>query len=706
MSAGAAQDSPQIGEEEWRMKFCSNCEMDDDTVLTFVKEDGPDNIGVKMFDHAIDRLIVNITDKEDSSGEWSFKRENASTNSHFSSLSDIPSNYYDYEHSFIQEAKKREIPNPRLKKTDHMKSLCYKAGELLPKYLSFDDLKQGFWEDITHQHPDGVFRVKFNDGSTYNEFRIFLEVDYENKSNAKKNRLKIGQFMYEACDACFFLNDKIPAFTVRMNFHNYPCFVESDEEFDQSEGKAWHVISKAFQAMIRVLSHIFSKVFAIVETRRRDLNVQLIPTSLHFQIWMKRCEQKTFEVPASIHKPWFEKEVFRQNFLEELLSVNPVVEKVDTEISYIQLYHQLDQNVNRGRIPTSLAIFQMLKAQKQFGKIQFEPCGRELIVKYNDTQKKITESHDSEEIDAARTQKDILEQNFKGSGTADETLDMLKKFDSESDFFPSENTRHKNQYIEYDYLYYRHAEQIVVFLENCLLSLSTTFQWKGDDLTPMKPYFQKLKTITNGDANAFYSRKGSALDKDQYVNNLSYRNETGSLQSRLFNSLHRDLPELETKMQAWIETFNIPNACLFLRIIRCNNLIALRELSRQYFAGDMPRQVNTVLRQMPVCTESEMRWLFRYILKNSSWMHAKTLSKMTTGQQIPMNLNLMQETEHASPCAWVVTESPRSYSSASTPGAPTPGASTPDSNSSFDRDLESILNDFDAMFDSIGRKPV
>ena len=49
---------------------------------------------------------------------------------------------------------------------------------------------------------------------------------------------------------------------------------------------------------------------------------------------------------------------------------------------------------------------------------------------------------------------------------------------------------------------------------------------------------------------------------------------------------------------------------LFSRLIRCNNLPALRTLSEQFAAGTMQEPLKRILAQMSFTTESELRWLF------------------------------------------------------------------------------------------------
>ena len=58
------------------------------------------------------------------------------------------------------------------------------------------------------------------------------------------------------------------------------------------------------------------------------------------------------------------------------------------------------------------------------------------------------------------------------------------------------------------------------------------------------------------------------------------RNANMTLRERIFSQLHDELPELDPTLSKYVKQFRIPDAELFLRMIRCPNLLALRELAK------------------------------------------------------------------------------------------------------------------------------
>ena len=86
--------------------------------------------------------------------------------------------------------------------------------------------------------------------------------------------------------------------------------------------------------------------------------------------------------------------------------------------------------------------------------------------------------------------------------------------------------------------------------------------------------------------------------------------ETGSLRDRCFASMNQRLPQLDHSVQEYIDPLNIPNATIFLRALRVPNILALRELARQSFAGPMSENYEKMLATMPVGTQSELNFMF------------------------------------------------------------------------------------------------
>ena len=183
-----------------------------------------------------------------------------------------------------------------------------------------------------------------------------------------------------------------------------------------------------------------------------------------------------------------------------------------------------------------------------------------------------------------------------------------------------------NQYTYFDKLVYRIIEQFVVLQQNRMNTAAYMCSWTGHGAVQFAKKLKDLKSLLQQNPSSMLRRETASLSHI-FAHNLGFRpisnsdkNHCRSLQRRLCESMLSNLPELEGEMQKFIASFNIPNAELFLRIIRCNNMLALQELARQFFAGQMKEPLDKILKQMPACTESELRWLFRHILLNVYWM--------------------------------------------------------------------------------------
>ena len=160
------------------------------------------------------------------------------------------------------------------------------------------------------------------------------------------------------------------------------------------------------------------------------------------------------------------------------------------------------------------------------------------------------------------------------------------------------------QYRHFDHLKFRVLEQCFWYMVNYLNTMCHAFTW-GAGIQGWKSLqwtWKRLRQENIANRNAFMSRENYPL-LDFEDTTLPFRRDSMSLQAQLCRSMRDSLPPLRTEMDQWIRQRNIPNASLFLRIVRCNNIIALRELAQQYYDKSMQPQVSKVLSQMPVITE-------------------------------------------------------------------------------------------------------
>lgn len=95
-----------------------------------------------------------------------------------------------------------------------------------------------------------------------------------------------------------------------------------------------------------------------------------------------------------------------------------------------------------------------------------------------------------------------------------------------------------------------------------------------------------------------------------------YSKKNGTLRSMCYSSLQQDLPALDPTVDKYLDTFNVPNAKLFFRLIKCNSILALRELARQIDKKKMESHVNKYLEKLDVCVQSEVNYIFERVREN------------------------------------------------------------------------------------------
>lgn len=86
-----------------------------------------------------------------------------------------------------------------------------------------------------------------------------------------------------------------------------------------------------------------------------------------------------------------------------------------------------------------------------------------------------------------------------------------------------------------------------------------------------------------------------------------------SLRARAMISLTSNLPQLQNDVERYLKQYNIPNAELFVRMLRVPNILALRELARQIPEGTMMQKHEKYLDMMPLGTQTELMFLFRQL---------------------------------------------------------------------------------------------
>ena len=93
-----------------------------------------------------------------------------------------------------------------------------------------------------------------------------------------------------------------------------------------------------------------------------------------------------------------------------------------------------------------------------------------------------------------------------------------------------------------------------------------------------------------------------------------YDRRNGTLRSAVYRKLHKDLPELSPEVSDYLDTFQVPNAKLFFRLVRCNSILALRELARQVAVKRV--DISHHLGTLDTCVQSEVNMIFDRVREN------------------------------------------------------------------------------------------
>lgn len=102
----------------------------------------------------------------------------------------------------------------------------------------------------------------------------------------------------------------------------------------------------------------------------------------------------------------------------------------------------------------------------------------------------------------------------------------------------------------------------------------------------------------------------------QKYNARSSKNLT--LRDRIMSQLNDELPDLDPTLVRYVRKFRIPDSELFLRIIRCPNILALRELARQHMSLEPQKHMRDVLQFFEPAIQSEIELMLKFVQTDES----------------------------------------------------------------------------------------
>jgi len=172
------------------------------------------------------------------------------------------------------------------------------------------------------------------------------------------------------------------------------------------------------------------------------------------------------------------------------------------------------------------------------------------------------------------------------------------------------------------------TQNVMAELETALLSVFKTGGGRGDYLLSWDapPYASVQREFLKGPGGTLTAIKRAIRDQPgllrerQGQKNVeefeNYNKKNQTLRSACYYKLDQSLPTLSDEVDRYLDAFKVPNAKLFFRLIRCNSILALRELARQVSSKRMDGEVSKYLKTLDVCVQSEVNFIFDRVREN------------------------------------------------------------------------------------------
>jgi hypothetical protein len=223
-----------------------------------------------------------------------------------------------------------------------------------------------------------------------------------------------------------------------------------------------------------------------------------------------------------------------------------------------------------------------------------------------------------------------------------------KKEEGPSDF---EKFAHVEQLPEPQWQYFSNPWfAIVLFLEQNFRNAIAPMHYNLFHFDNEHP--KKTSTLQEV-AKIMFNRQTSMLNNRSVFHGLQVGNSNGAsllsfqrydavsnkdmtLRERIMSQLHEELPGLDPFLKKYIMQFRIPDAELFLRMIRCPNVLALRELAVQHrhlLGGQSTASsvqplyhVQNTLKYFPIAVQSEILYMLKFVERDDSvYVHSPAI---------------------------------------------------------------------------------
>ena len=137
-----------------------------------------------------------------------------------------------------------------------------------------------------------------------------------------------------------------------------------------------------------------------------------------------------------------------------------------------------------------------------------------------------------------------------------------------------------------------------------------------------------LKERCKKDAGSILSRATTMpMEELGMQDGIGHHRKSESLEAQIFRDMHQYLPQLDKELVTYIAEFNAPNIALFLRMIRCNNMLALRQLAVSLDTELVKERYAHAMSCLPVGSISELQYVMDYTRTFAKYKIASVLPK-------------------------------------------------------------------------------
>ena len=136
---------------------------------------------------------------------------------------------------------------------------------------------------------------------------------------------------------------------------------------------------------------------------------------------------------------------------------------------------------------------------------------------------------------------------------------------------------------------------------------------------------KKLKAESKRDMSVLQSRTQTVgLGQLGMMDSLGFRAESkdANLSNLCMVSLLATLPDVDPLLATYIASFHAPNVALFLRLIRCTNLMAFEHLTKVHKTPALKDEFQRRLRHFPLGTAADLDYIMQYTASNSKNVHS------------------------------------------------------------------------------------